>query len=224
MDSSTFEPLAPVHKEQASAEPPTLQLVRKAQSGDESALNDLLERYRDRLKRIARIRLSAELQKTVDASDILQDVMLVAFRRLKSFEPRDDASLIHWLSRILENQIRDRVKYARAQKRDVRRQLSLDVDTSPEGSGGLAMHLFDSAASSPSDAAQRAELAAIHDGFVEELAPDQREVILLRDYAGGSWEFVGEHLGRSPEAARELHRRATVRLATRMAPHLQPPE
>lgn len=192
--------------------PPTVDLVRRAKDGDKQAVNDLLHRYRERLRRIARIRLSAEMRRSIDGSDILQNAMMIAYQRLGSFEFRDDASLIHWLSRILENQIRDAAKYHHAQKRDIRRQSDLEATTAT-GVPGLGARLADTSAQTPSEVAENRELAEIYDAAVEELPDDQREAILLREYAGAEWDFVGEQLGRTPDAARELHRRAQIKLA-----------
>ena len=56
-----------------------------------------------------------------------------------------------------------------------------------------------------------------YDACVEELSAPQREVVLLRDYTGGGWDFVGEQMNRTPEAARELYRRAQVKLSRMLA-------
>ena len=66
----------------------------------------------------------------------------------------------------------------------------------------------------PSQDASREELERIYDACVEELEPEHREAILLRDYEGGSWEYVCERMGRpNVHATQELHRRARIRLA-----------
>ncbi|MEM7305887.1 MAG: sigma-70 family RNA polymerase sigma factor [Planctomycetota bacterium] len=198
--------------------PQTLLLVGRAKDGDRQAINDLLERYRDRLRRIARIRLSADLRRSVDTSDVLQDALLVAFRNLDSFELRSDASVIQWLSKILENQIRDAAKYFHAQKRDVSRSTSLEGAVAESSNVG---DIFaDGGAPNPSEVASNAEIREIYDACVEELSPAHREVVLLRDYAGGSWDFVGQQMQRTSEAVQELYRRAQVKLCAQLARRL----
>ena len=76
---------------------------------------------------------------------------------------------------------------------------------------------------SPSRIAAGRELEEIHDACVQELEDDQREVILLRDYAHGSWEFIAAQLGRpSAEAAMQLHARARAKLARKVEGRMRP--
>lgn len=190
----------------------SVELVRRARAGDEQALGDLLHRYQDRVTRIARIRMGRRVRAFMDSADIVQNTFLVAARCMEDFEPESHAAIIHWLSRILENQIRDAASYANAAKRDPDRLRRLDVSDAAEGAGGGVAPLARNPR--PSELASDAELREIFDGCVRALSPDQREVVLLRDYAGLGWSAVAREMGRTgAEAARQLHRRATVRLA-----------
>ena len=66
-----------------------------------------------------------------------------------------------------------------------------------------------------------AEEEAILDACLHELSPDHLEVIVLRDFAGGSWEWIAKELHRSSEgAARELHHRAVIALGRKASPRL----
>jgi DNA-directed RNA polymerase specialized sigma24 family protein len=51
------------------------------------------------------------------------------------------------------------------------------------------------------------------DECIGTLDEDYREVVLLRNHAGGSWSWIAEQLGRSsPDASRKLHARAMIEL------------
>lgn len=188
----------------------TIDLLRRAQGGDSDALQPLLERYYERVRRIVRLRLGAALRRRLDSGDILQETFLAAVRNFSRFELRDEASFINWLAVLAENQIRDAHDYHIAQKRSMDRQVPLEfVDRSgPIGIDPVAAGL------SPEGAAERAEEVARIEAAIERLPPEHRELILLRDYAGASWEVIAEHTGRpSPDAARMVHAKAMVQLA-----------
>ena len=83
----------------------SLDLVRRAQGGDDQALNKLVERYYDRVRRIVRLRLGNNLRECVDSADILQNTFIAAVQSFQAFEMREEASLINWLSRLAQHQI-----------------------------------------------------------------------------------------------------------------------
>src|SRR4029079_10173684 len=61
----------------------TQELMLRASGGDEQAVNGLLERHRDALRRMVAMRMDHALERRVDASDIVQEVLVEANRRLK---------------------------------------------------------------------------------------------------------------------------------------------
>lgn len=193
-----------------------VELAERARTGDREALDRLLARTRDRLRRIAKIRLGGELRRALDASDIVQNAYLVAIRKVEDLEIRDEAGIVNWLAQIAENQIRDARRYQEAQKRDHHRTL---IAGATEGDW-IAQQA--SPAASPSRAMREAEMKEIYDACLEELSPKHREVLLLRDYADGSWEFVRDELG-SPTvgAVQELYRRARLRLTAILSVRLR---
>ena len=120
----------------------------------------------------------------------------LAWERRK-FDASDHARLIHWLARILENEILDARKYYRAQKRDRQREKHL-------GSAGGSVERADlpsAGGTRPSVAAYNKELQQLYDDSVAELPDVDQEVILLREYAGASFEIIAEELGRPTAAA-----------------------
>ena len=58
-------------------------LLLRARTGEPEAINDLLERHRVALRKMVEGRMDHKLSRRVDASDIVQDVMLEASQRLQ---------------------------------------------------------------------------------------------------------------------------------------------
>ena len=195
----------------------SIELVQRIQTGDRDALNELFERYKPRLKRIIRIKMGARLQRHLDEDDIVQEVFLIAMRKVQEFELRSHAGILQWLARIAQHEISNKVEFYAAQKRDAH-EVPLRAD-----SGTRHGVLVPANQPSPSQEALRAEFEELIDSYVEELdPPEYREVILRRDYYQEEWEGIRAALGRpTVEAAQELYRRAYKRLRERMSKHLE---
>jgi len=192
----------------------SMRLVGRAKEGDDAALDDLLRRYEDRVRRIVRIRFNAKLRRCLESVDIVQETFQAAYRALDRLELRSNASILQWLARIAENQIVDAHRRFYNEKRDRTREITIDGDTpgrvEPAAPGD-----------SPLERASDRELQELVDEAVGDLPEEYREVITLRTYYGGSWAFVAEQMGRSEEAARKLHHRARLRLARDVKKRMQ---
>jgi RNA polymerase sigma factor (sigma-70 family) len=134
---------------------------------------------------------------------------------------RDEASFLHWLGTVAANHIRDLADQAHAARRDVRREAS------PRARPGDSTHVLEimGSAATPSQEAARAELAQIVDECVHGLPEPQRELILMRSYAGMDWKSIGDRLGIAEDAARMRHATAKVALARLLAARgIAPPQ
>ena len=192
----------------------TIDLVRRAHDGDSQALQSLFGRYYERVRRMVRLRLGAALRHRMDSGDILQETFLEALRTFDRFEMRDQGSFINWLARLAENRIRDAADYHGALKRTAGREVPLSPgDQSTEVDLGLqAGGLL------PSESAEAAEQVQRLEAAIERLSVEDRELILLRNYAGAAWDTVAQLTGRpSPDAARVAHKQVIVRLSQLMA-------
>jgi RNA polymerase sigma-70 factor (ECF subfamily) len=67
-----------------------LPLLRRAQSGDSHALEQILTRNRGRLKRMVKLRLDPRVQRRVDRSDVVQEAYLEVSQNLNDYllEPK----------------------------------------------------------------------------------------------------------------------------------------
>jgi RNA polymerase sigma-70 factor (subfamily 1) len=190
----------------------SLDLLRRGQRGDRAALDGLVARYQDRVRRIVSIRMGGRFRGLLDSLDLTQDTWMAALRGLPGFEPRGEGSIIAWLARIAENQVHDAADRVHAARRDRRRERPAAETAANSGDGELGVLPF-SADPSPSEVASREELRAAYDACVSELEQAHREVILLRDYSLLGWTEVCEQLGRpNVHATQELYRRAQLKL------------
>jgi RNA polymerase sigma-70 factor (ECF subfamily) len=190
-------------------------LLERAQSGDDAALNRLLERYYDRLRRIVRIRLGSQMRRMVDSGDIVQDTFHAALAGLLDLRVSEDGELLRWFARVAENRIRDELDRQRAAKRSIDRQQALEVATERS-------ELADAAATPP-DAAYLGEVREVLDQAIEELSDEYREAVLLRDFCGVDWETIAAKLGRqNVHAAQQLHQRAWIRIRRSAETKLRP--
>ena len=87
-------------------------LMRRHVGGDPDAFGELVRRHRDRLWAVA----LRTLGNPDDAADALQDGLINAYRRAKSY--RGDAAVSTWLHRIVVNACIDRVRKAAARPTD----------------------------------------------------------------------------------------------------------
>jgi RNA polymerase sigma-70 factor (subfamily 1) len=189
----------------------TLDLLRRSKFGDGRALGALFERYYPRILRMVRGRLSAELRAEMDSGDALHEALLNALKGLPDFEVRTNQELAAWFVRVVENHLRSAGRAAHAQKRDRDREVPLESlksggdESSPDGRPA-------DVGATPLELTSLSEQHQIYRECVEELEPDQREVIQLRLGQRLSWADIAERTGRSPDAARMFFGRAAAEL------------
>ena len=72
-------------------------LVSRAAGGDSQALTDLMGRYTNRLKRMVQLRMDHRLQGRIGASDIVQEALIEAARRLTEYHRDPPMGFFLWL-------------------------------------------------------------------------------------------------------------------------------
>lgn len=189
-------------------------LLIRAQRGDEDSLGQLLQSYRNYLHLIARTQIDLHLAVRVNASDIVQETFLQACRRFEQFRGTTEAELLSWLRRILvRNIIGAFHTHLQTKKRDVRRQRSLDqIAHTMDQSSRMVEAALIAQGSSPSVQAQRGELAALVADRLAELSARHRDVIILRNLEGRTFDEISVSMGGTADAARKLWARAIDRL------------
>jgi RNA polymerase sigma-70 factor (ECF subfamily) len=186
-------------------------LIDEAHRRAPGALDRLLESYRNYLRLLARTGIDASLRGKADPSDLVQETLLKAHQHFDKFHGETEAELVAWLRRILTRNLADLVRrFKAAGARMVHREQSLDdVDSA---TSRAVLSLVAPNGHSPSQSAQRRELTLVLADALAELAPDYREVVVLRTLEGREWEEVARAMGRSPGAVRLLWARALKKL------------
>lgn len=190
----------------------TQQLIQQAAEGDDDAANRLLERHRAALRRLVAVRMDRAMARRVDASDIVQDVMLEASRRMADYL-RDPAMPFHlWLRQMAKDRMIDLHRRHHAQRRDVDRERPLARRAFPDQSSlDLAAQLKD-AELTPAAATIRKELEGRFLEALDELEENDREIITMRHVEQLGNSEVAEALSLSPAAAGMRYVRALRRL------------
>jgi RNA polymerase sigma-70 factor (ECF subfamily) len=185
--------------------PSSTDLLHRAKQGSEAALNLLYEQCAARLLAYIRLRLGRELRSKLESRDILQATLLKSLTHLHELKGDERESLMAWLARIAEHEIRDRADYHRRLRRDAAREVAVDDDAALAAAGRSALSrvILD-------ERARRLEEA------METLLPAHREVILLRSFEELSFREIAKRTGRSEDAARMLFARAMTALTMAM--------
>jgi RNA polymerase sigma-70 factor (ECF subfamily) len=198
------------------SQPPseTTRLVALAAQGDGRAWGQLLERHRDRLRRMIAMRLDLRLQGRVDPSDVIQGGYLAASRRFAEYV-KDPAAMpfFLWLRFLVGQELQDQHRlHLGAQARDAGREVSLYRGAMPATtSAALAAQLMGKM-TSPSEAAIRAERKLRLQEALNSMDPLDREILVLRHYEQLSNGEAALVLGLDKSAASKRYARALVRL------------
>lgn len=186
----------------------TRELLNGVRAGSESAREELYGRCARKLLAIVRARMGHALRADMESGDLLQATLLKSLEGIDGFAGLDGGTLMGWLARIAENEIRDRVDFRNRQRRDARRNVSLS----------RAVAAPDPQARSAVTQAIQSEEAARLARVLDELPEAQRELIVLRRYEELSWADIGRRLGKSEDGARMAFARAMAALTLRMGP------
>jgi RNA polymerase sigma factor (sigma-70 family) len=192
-------PLVENHDPLLSDEP-TIELVVRARAGDRLAVEALLQRCVPALKRWAHGKLPPAARGALDTGDLVQDAVLHTLQRLDSFEPRHVGAMQAYLRLSVINRIRDEVR------RIVRHPAAETlVDEYP------------SDATSPLEFAIRTESYDRYRQALDQLKPQDREMIVARVEAQWSLQEITQRFGmRTVDAARMAVSRALQRLSANM--------
>ncbi len=198
-------------------QPDTELLLHRVAAGDAASRGALLARHRDRLRRMIAVRLDPRLAARVDPSDVVQDTLAEADRRLNDYLREQPLPFYPWLRQLAGERLgAEYRRHVRAARRSVGREAA-PVEL-PEGSVlALADRLLDHG-TGPSEAARREERRERVRRALAELPPPDCEVLVLRYLEELSARDVGEALGVSEEAAKKRALRALRRLQELLAP------
>lgn len=192
---------------------PTLVLLDRVRQGDGDAINGLLERHRETIKRMIDRRMDRGVQRRVDASDIVQDVMIEANRRLGDYLANPTMPFQLWLRHMARDRLIDAHRRHRvAATRSVDREVPLVVpDSADQSQADLGGQIADRDLT-PAAAATWHELERRFATAVDMLEEGDRQIVLLRHFEHLSTAEAAEVLGLSKPAAGMRYLRAMRRL------------
>lgn len=193
-------------------------LLHRAREGKPEAVDRLLEAHREPLRRAIGLRLDRALAGRIDASDVVQDVLLEASKRLTDYLRNPSMPFQLWLRHIARDHVIDaHRRHRQAQRRSLdREQPLIPAGLADHSSVELAARLTDGEPT-PATAAVRQELQQRLHTAVAALDDNDREVILMRHAEQMPNQDVAASLGLTEAAASMRYLRALRRLRTLLA-------
>jgi RNA polymerase sigma-70 factor (ECF subfamily) len=185
----------------------TSELLRRVRAGDNSALTHLMQNYRAPLKRMVVVRLDRRLAGRMDPSDIVQEALADAARKLPAYLAKRPLPFYPWLRRLaLEKLLEMRRHHLNTHKRSVLKEQL------PDESLAALADQFVAKGTQPSERAVREELRNRVQATLKRLSERDREVLVLRYLEQLAPREVAAALGISQASFMKRHLRAMERL------------
>jgi RNA polymerase sigma-70 factor, ECF subfamily len=190
-------------------------LLRRARTGDSEALGTLFAHYRDRLRRMVRLRLDQRLAGRLDPSDILQEAFLDVARRFPEYAAAPAVPLYVWLRTLTGQRLIDlHRQHLGTKMRDACQEVSLYRGALPQASSASLAQQLLAGLTSPTQAAVRAELQVKLQEAINSLGAIDREIVVLRHFEELSNIETAAVLCMEPSATSKRYLRAIRRLKT----------
>lgn len=187
-------------------------LLERVEAGDSDALGLLLQQHRDRLRRMVMLRMDQRLVHRLDASDIVQEGLTDAARKLPDYLQNRVIDFYPWLRRLTwERLIQAHRKHLHAQLRSVRREQVLTPGPNATSQARLVDRLMGNF-TSPSNAAEKREEVARMQLAIETLAREDQELLLLRYVEQLSPQEAAQVLSIKPNTFSQRHLRLLTKL------------
>jgi RNA polymerase sigma-70 factor (ECF subfamily) len=184
--------------------------MEQARDGSPEALGQMLNLYRNYLTVLATTQLDRRLRRRVNPSDLVQDAMLAAYCDFGKFRGGSEREFLAWLRQILINCLHHVIEtHLRAKMRDLRREISVEqVSATLDRSTVSFVHMIADRGPSPSGRMQQRERVVALADQLACLPASYRDVIVLRNLQGLSFEEIADRMDRKPGTVRMLWLRA----------------
>jgi len=191
----------------------TTALLIAAKAGDTDAINRLFEKHRGPVHRLIEMRLDRKVRQRVDVSDVVQEVMVDASKRLNKYLDNPALAFHLWMRQIASDRIIDTYRRHRGSaKRSMDREQPLVIAGAVDQSTiELAAALCDPALT-PAAIATNREIANQVEQAINGLGEQEREIIVMRHYEHFSNQEIAQVLELTPPAASMRYLRAVRRL------------
>jgi RNA polymerase sigma-70 factor (ECF subfamily) len=190
----------------------TNRLLDQAAQGDRQAFDRLFQHHRKSIRHLITLRLDERLKTRLDASDIVQETQMVAFRRFQEFMDRRPMPFRLWLRKLAQQQV------YHAQRNHInRRRRSLLREEGPlNRSSMLVARGLLTDRSTPIDKLARRELQRRVAGAVAALADRDREIVVMRNAEGLTFEEIAQVLDIEAPTVRQRYGRALFKLRAKL--------
>ena len=173
-----------IDSEKASTVDEDLQYVILCQKGDAEAFEVLVERHQKKMLNIA-FRMTGDYD---EACDVTQEAFIAAYKSIKKFQA--EAKFSTWLYRIVINFSKNRLKQLSVRaKREI---ISVDDSDEAQAEGTWKQSL--SNGNNPGADMEKREREAHVQKCVNSLDDEYREILVLRDIQGFSYEEIRDIL------------------------------
>jgi RNA polymerase sigma-70 factor, ECF subfamily len=191
----------------------TQELLERSVHGDATARQELLVRHRARLRRMVAIRLDRRLSARLDPSDVVQEALADAARHLDEYLRDRPLPFYPWLRQFAwERLCKLHHHHIHAQRRSIHRE-EPEIPLPDESVRQLAQRLL-ADGTSPSRRLIRQEQREQVHAALAELAPQDREILVMRHLEQMETAEIAAALGISEGAVRNRQFRALMRLRT----------
>ncbi len=192
---------------------PTTELLAEARQGDSAAIDQLLERHRESLRRLVGMRIDQKLLQRIDVSDVVQDVLIEANRRLATYLENPVMAFHLWIRQIAKDRMIDAHRRHRVSaKRSIDREQNVATNYATNQSTlDLVAELSDRELT-PAAAATHQELAEQLQNAIGQLDPRDQEIVMMRHFEQLTNQEIAQALGLSEPAASMRYLRAVKRL------------
>jgi RNA polymerase sigma-70 factor (ECF subfamily) len=197
----------------ASNSAETDRLLHQAAQGDAQQWGALLQRHRQRLRRMVALRLDQRLQGRLDASDVIQEAFLEASARLPEYVQQPTMPFFLWLRFLTGQKLLELHRHHLGTRmRDVSREVSLYRGALPTASSAALAAQLIGHDTRPSEVAIRAERKIRLQEALNSMDALDREVLALRHLEQLSNAETAQVLGLHESAASKRYLRALKKL------------
>ena len=185
-----------------------IELVNRTLNGDRSAYQQLVEKYQQRVYAVA----FGVLHEREDALDVVQDVLIKAYRKLNRF--RGASSFYTWIYRITVNMAID---YRRKRKNIVK----IEYDDRIGQEDDTETVTLPGKSEDPAETLHRKEINTMVMDAMKGLPEDQRTVLVLREIEGLAYDEIAKVVGISIGTVMSRLHYGRKKLRDVLAPHVE---
>lgn len=181
-------------------------LVERLKAGENAAFEELVQLYQGRIYRL----VFRMLGRADEAEDVAQDVFITVYQRIETF--RGESKLSTWLYRVATNHAKNRIKYLSRRAHGRKNELDETRQTSDTiGATSNVAHV-----PRPDEVVEGRQLEVLVKRALDTLSDEHRELIVLRDIEGLSYEELQAITGLEQGTVKSRLHRARVALTTKV--------